>query len=383
MSDNISYELQVEIMKRLPIKSLIQCRSVSKTWKSLIDSSEFAAEYNRHRTKMPHIFVRYDDLTDYNVRYVSILDDDNFPRNRVFLTPPLLVQIHEYYNILGCSHGLFCFYRADSISGTGKSLLWNPSIRKIVEVVVPDVTDWETYETVLGFGVCRETNDPTIVKITHIVSWGGMESASCIPWQVEIFTLSTGAWRRLSGNLPRKLVRFQFDSADDCCSVVVDGVIYWFATERNTMDGGSRNLIISFDSLAHAPSEHWLSMFKQRESLMVLDNVCEEDRMAYDVWMMEGGVTKSFTKVSTFSYNTDDYVTPVGFRKSGEHIVEIVEGNRGHLVGYEPHSEHIDNLGIYGVLDTFFVHPYMETLFLLDHPTARCDRTMGNISGFD
>ncbi|KAJ0771822.1 putative galactose oxidase/kelch, beta-propeller, kelch-type beta propeller [Helianthus annuus] len=182
----------------------------------------------------------------------------------------------------------------------GKAALWNPTIRKTVELVVPSVANGETYATVLGFGVCRETNDPKIVKITHIVSWGDMETASCIPWQVEVFTLSTGAWRRLGGNLPRKLVSFQFDKPDGFCSVSIDGVIYWLAT----MDGGSCNLIISYDitsevfgevnlpnRLAHSPSRHWLSLFKLRESLVVLDNVCEQDRIAYDVWMMEDGVS--------------------------------------------------------------------------------------------
>ncbi|MFS8025846.1 putative F-box domain-containing protein [Helianthus anomalus] len=73
MSDNISYELQVEIMNRLPVKSLIQCRSVSKTWKSLIDSSDFVVEYSHQRTKMQHLYVRYDDLTDYNVRFQFLM----------------------------------------------------------------------------------------------------------------------------------------------------------------------------------------------------------------------------------------------------------------------------------------------------------------------
>ncbi|MFS8025848.1 hypothetical protein Hanom_Chr16g01479911 [Helianthus anomalus] len=94
--------------------------------------------------------------------------------------------------------------------------------------------------------------------------------------------------------------------------------------------------------------------------------------MAYDVWMMEGGVTKSFTKVSTFSYNTDDYVTARGFRKSGEHIIEIVECNRGHLVGYKPHLENIDNLGIYGVLE------FMESWNLWSVGYIFCSTLHGN-----
>ncbi|KAJ0818201.1 putative F-box domain-containing protein [Helianthus annuus] len=45
MSDNVPFEIQEEIIKRLPVKSLIRFRSVSKSWKSLIDSSNFITHY--------------------------------------------------------------------------------------------------------------------------------------------------------------------------------------------------------------------------------------------------------------------------------------------------------------------------------------------------
>ncbi|MFS7957911.1 hypothetical protein Hanom_Chr07g00672001 [Helianthus anomalus] len=236
------------------------------------------------------------------------VDDDTFPGSRVSVTP-----LRKF-----C---LFLIGHKFLVNGLGKAALWNLTIRKTVELVVPS------------------TNDPKIVKITHIVSWGDMESASCIHWQVGVFTLSPGAWRRLGANLPHD-------------------VIYWLAT----MDGGSCNLIISYNitsevfgevnlpnRLTHSPSRHWLSLFKLREFLVVLDNVCEHDRIAYDVWMMEDGISKSFTK-------------------SGEHIIEFVEGNRGLLFAYEPNSKNIDNLGIVGMFCSFDVHHYIETLSLLDQP---------------
>nr|GEV36557.1 hypothetical protein [Tanacetum cinerariifolium] len=58
MSDNIPFEIQAEIMKRLPVKSLIQFRSVSKLWKSLIDSSAFIAEYQRTELQQHILLVR-------------------------------------------------------------------------------------------------------------------------------------------------------------------------------------------------------------------------------------------------------------------------------------------------------------------------------------
>ncbi|GJV19878.1 F-box domain containing protein [Tanacetum coccineum] len=45
MSDNIPFEIQVEIMNRLPVKSLLHFHSVSKSWKCMIDSSSFIFTY--------------------------------------------------------------------------------------------------------------------------------------------------------------------------------------------------------------------------------------------------------------------------------------------------------------------------------------------------
>ncbi|GJS38927.1 F-box domain containing protein [Tanacetum coccineum] len=45
MSDYISFKMQMEIMNRLPVKSLLQFRTVSKSWKSYIDSTAFFFNY--------------------------------------------------------------------------------------------------------------------------------------------------------------------------------------------------------------------------------------------------------------------------------------------------------------------------------------------------
>nr|GEW10136.1 SKP1-like protein 1B [Tanacetum cinerariifolium] len=49
--DNIPFEIQVEIMNRLPVKSLLQFRSVSKSWKCMIDSSSFLFTYRVRKSK--------------------------------------------------------------------------------------------------------------------------------------------------------------------------------------------------------------------------------------------------------------------------------------------------------------------------------------------
>ncbi|KAJ0587214.1 putative F-box domain-containing protein [Helianthus annuus] len=112
MSNNIPLEIQTEIMKRLPVKSLLRFRSVSKSCKSLIDSSDFIKHYIGQQQ---HLLVRcYDCVAHFEKQPMSIVDDDSLPTQTASVTLPSLV---EYPNLIGTSHGLFCFYGPSSGRG--------------------------------------------------------------------------------------------------------------------------------------------------------------------------------------------------------------------------------------------------------------------------
>ncbi|KAF5797370.1 putative F-box domain-containing protein [Helianthus annuus] len=105
MSDDIPFELQEEIIKRvLPVKSLIRFRSVSKQWKSLIDSSEFITHHTLNYSQPQHLLVSYiTGGTGHRVvspdaclpedKYVSIVDDDCFPHHKFSPVVPPTVKL--------------------------------------------------------------------------------------------------------------------------------------------------------------------------------------------------------------------------------------------------------------------------------------------------
>nr|GFA54499.1 hypothetical protein [Tanacetum cinerariifolium] len=63
MSDYIPFEIQSEIMKRLPVKSLVQFRSVSKQWKSFIDCPKFIKTYHiNHPNPQHHLLLQYNHV---------------------------------------------------------------------------------------------------------------------------------------------------------------------------------------------------------------------------------------------------------------------------------------------------------------------------------
>ena len=159
MSDNIPLEVQLEIIKKLPIKPLIQFRSVSKTWKSLIDSSQFIADFHQQPHLQHHVLVG----DQFNHNYVSFVDDDTFPCQKVTLTVP-----KSFASIVGCSQGLFCFHNYN-LGGyyAKKAIIWNPTISKSVDVVLPKLLD--DGRAVVGFGVCPRTLDLCLLRFLLIV----------------------------------------------------------------------------------------------------------------------------------------------------------------------------------------------------------------------
>ncbi|KAM7493540.1 hypothetical protein LguiB_028149 [Lonicera macranthoides] len=80
--------------------------------------------------------------------------------------------------------------------------LWNPSIRKFVTVPGPDITFWShgSYSNSYGFGFDTATDDYKVVRLVHLEN---DDDTSIVPPEVELYELSTGAWRRINyGNFP-------------------------------------------------------------------------------------------------------------------------------------------------------------------------------------
>ncbi|GJY54440.1 F-box domain containing protein, partial [Tanacetum coccineum] len=164
MSDHIPLEIQSEIIRRLPVKSVVQFRSVSKLWKSLIDNPKFITSYHSCKT---HLFVKYRLANE--VKYVSIVDDHTFPNQKSSLTVPKPVSQLGYISTLTSVNGLLCFYgwRKD-VRGKCIAVLWNPSVGKAVGINISNPLLIPNGLTYIGFGVCPNTSDPKLVRINTI-----------------------------------------------------------------------------------------------------------------------------------------------------------------------------------------------------------------------
>ncbi|MFS8006075.1 putative F-box associated domain, type 1 [Helianthus anomalus] len=174
-------------------------------------------------------------------------------------------------------------------------------------------------------------------------------------------------------NIPFKSLHFRNSQ------VVIDGVIHWLTYEKITY----KHRFYSFDlasekfgeavdfpyNLADYGRQYRIS--KINDSLVVLSHHCVVTNLTLkplcDVWMMlKNGVSKpSFTK--QFTFNDVEVNSMIGFRKNGQPIMDRMKtgGYDGELEVYEPCSERINGLGIYG--SAFMMTSYKESLLLLNH----------------
>ncbi|XP_071714065.1 putative F-box protein At3g10430 [Rutidosis leptorrhynchoides] len=406
MSEYVPFDIQIEIIKKLPIKSLLQFRSVSKSWKSIIDSSEFVANYHLNNDQLQHrVLVSYDSSTyDHysnveDLKYVTIVDDDSFPQNKFpLILPSCSTQLLGYDpSILGSSQGVFCLcvnfgestYWYYSFGEAKTFVLWNPTIQKSVPVIVPGGENDMKFRCVFGFGVCPRTSVHKLVKISYISTlrfdYLDIDKHS----QIEIFSLSSGSCRRsFSMNVPR--ISIELDREHVC----VDKCIYWYAFDRTVTPETKRkkNLILSFDMTTEEFTEidlcdglkeeyagkaygccGYLSISKLGTSLVVL-----QPKGGYgkeiSVWRMEHGVPNSFTKLFVIKSPIESLgIDEVhGFRKTGEPIIDTgmttTDKNYiGNIVVYEPKLGEISDIGITSAGYLCLAQSYIETLVLLDH----------------
>ena len=161
----LPYDVLPEILHGLPVKTLIQFRCVSKSWNSLITSPAFINSNltrTRSHSDSNKLIVRYLDVTPHVERYKLIHEDndnnDSSSEQIQDLKLPLRSRlICDYFQLVGSENGLFCLYDEN------RFILWNPCIRKFINLPNPSVTGF--FPCYLAFGFDSKTNDYKVVKI--------------------------------------------------------------------------------------------------------------------------------------------------------------------------------------------------------------------------
>uniref|UniRef100_A0A2N9GG03 F-box domain-containing protein n=1 Tax=Fagus sylvatica TaxID=28930 RepID=A0A2N9GG03_FAGSY len=381
--DFLPPEILIQSLSLLPIKTLITCTSVSKTWKSLIQNPTFISTH-LNRSKNNHLFLfrlcskQLSEATRCNRRapaekelYKLFWDNnEDFNERTNFDFPFHGESVNGIFNVIGTCNGLVCL--ADNISRYAyKFILWNPCLRKFVRLPRPNVT-FRThfgYDAKTGFGFDTKTND---YKVARFVTpeWEGLLGKA--PPEVEVYSLATGEWRIVTALAPIGA------PLDQERQTFFNGALHWVAV-RELPSYEMIYFIMVLDLGDEVLREIALPKLSEeddylgRQSLSAYGNSLalfnETDKHSLNIWVMkEYGVESSWTKVCTYAVSGFGYCAAaprgIAFRRSGEVILENLKEQ---LFSCDLESQKSKDLGITGYGYTF-AGSYVESLVLLDKP---------------
>ncbi|XP_051140767.1 F-box protein CPR1-like [Andrographis paniculata] len=303
----------VDILLRLPVKTLSQFKCVCKHWCSIIGSSSFVNSHLTREHNQDRLLVRHYKPREGDNAYALYLDDTL----SAYEEPDYLQIPTSVSSLMGPLNGIFCL-----IGMMGRIALMNPALRQFrpLPSVPPNVQPHlTTYDDLLGFGMDPNNGDFKVVLIQYF--WNEDTDVPHFPSQVSVYSSSMDSWKQFENADLVNSTRYAFRSL---CNTYLNGVYYWL-TEFNETDVA----ILAFDMSTEKfqeiqvpdcikSKEGDLALYQDSIALLSCDLDKEFDKCV-DIWVMDKDEcwTKYFT-VGPFQ----EIKWPLGFWKNNELLLE-------------------------------------------------------------
>lgn len=355
MSDVPRDEL-VEILSRLPVKSLLRFRSVSKPLRALIDRPAFVNRHLSQSKKTDKILTFSRGLTYRCLSFFCSLYWNSLTIAKLE-TP--FDGIDFFTKVFGSCNDLICLSRKDSDT---EVLLWNPSTRKYKLILAPPVHYYSEYTIIVYQVGYDHVNDD--YKVVRLPQYSATDDEIFVNSNVIVYSLKLNAWQSVEKEFP---YNFYPRSVSGSISngVCVNGAIHWIVTQnRYTLN----NLICAFDlasqSFRLVPQVDYSEEYVEVNVGILGGCLCVicNDEFTVDIWVMgEYGVNESWRKLLSLTM-PDDYhlpsVRPVVYSKNGKEV--FLEANHEWLV-YDLEKKKYKKLSS-RIMSNSTTYAYQETL---------------------
>ncbi|CAL5406188.1 unnamed protein product [Camellia sinensis] len=371
MSDNLPIDALIEILSRLPVKSLVRFTCICKQWYSLITNPNFISTHlkktllkSNNNNDDQLLLVRHYNMFDETELFALYLDNELFDKH-VELECPFR-SVKEYFRIVGSCNGLICL-SDDYDTFTDTIIIWNPSVRRSVTLPKPQFPYTSQGACLMGFGCDAFNNDYKVVRIVYQYNSPDDHNYR-VPPNVEVYSLSTGTWRNVGVAAPTYIVYNFF-----ALPAFVNGAVHWVASDRGDK-GSFHNLVAAFDMKDDVFRDIMMpdgvaktevlklsiSVLGTSLALVQYEKIWQSEYCW--VWMMEEyGVAESWTRLFTVDMR-EGIRKVVGFQRNNEVLLSArVRG----LISYAPNTQRTVYLGIHGTNRSFYVDNYVESLVLL------------------
>lgn len=354
-----------EIFSRLPVKSLLRFRCVSKHYCALIDSPKFI------KSQLLNYNLNPKSIVTWNTLHISSVELDSLDKPILLHHPfeiyhepnPLDTKFKDRANLLGSCNGLICLVKGPQI------VFWNPSTRRYFKLPVceidravhPDnMIEFEAY----GFGYDDVKDDYKLIRITQF--------RNEVRNKVRIYSLKSDSWRRLD-YCPFRFALSTFMPAPQ--GVFLEGSLHYLVNQKFSR-GIAR--IYAF----HVGTEKYHVVphppFSDMSFLGIVDKlggklclICSYDESHMDVWTMDSyGVKESWTKLFSVAQYVDastfEFPTPITYSKNRKQVL-LQQMIGGKLLWYDLRLKNVKFTCIPKVFIFCKAFVFVESLVKLPH----------------
>lgn len=366
-SSNIPEDLIIEILKRLPVKSIVRLRCACKAWRALTRSSNFIKihlKFNRTTVRNDRLFVKHWDeavsTTIFSLFPTELQDGLPLNLNLQFQSEDISRSIID---IAYCD-GVFCV-----TNHTCLIALWNPATREFKNLpFLPHIMSIDETVTMsrIGFGFdYKKTNN---YKVVVLAKCRNTEKRKLVAG-AHVYSLRRNSWRMVNAVVPWIVCQKDY-------AIYTNGFLHWSTTAYSPS-------VVSFDlgeeSFQETPMpdfpvlEERNVFFVNLESLNGLvaaiysSILFSESSTYFEVWVMkECGVKESWTRKYIVKL-PGKFLKETGLWTKGELLFE----RDGSLHLYDPNTQQTIDLGVHGFCNSLHAFIYKESLLpLMDiaHP---------------
>nr|ADZ76513.1 S-haplotype-specific F-box protein [Prunus speciosa] len=366
-------EILIDILVRLPAKSLVRFLCTCKSWSVLIGSSSFVStHFHRNTTKHAHAYTlclhhpnveRQADPDDPYVKQEfqwSLFSNETFEECSKLSHP---LGSREHYMVYGSSNGLVCL--SDEILNFDSPIhIWNPSVRKLRTTSMSTNINIKFSHVALQFGFHPRVNDYKAVR---------MMRTNKNALAVEVYSLRTDSWKMIEGIPPWLKCSWQPYKGTFFKGVAYHVILKGPMFSIMSFDSGSEEFeeFIAPDAIC----DTWglcIDIYKEQICLLLRCYGCEEEGMnKVDLWVLQ---EKRWKQLCPFIFPLDEWNGTIGISIDDELLLEITDFGKGvadlYLCTYESKEVHETGVKLavmkYDEIEFLFAITYIESLVLLN-----------------
>ena len=291
----------MDMFSRLPIKTILQFKSVCKSWSDIIKDLVFITKHVNlsNRSNSGYLAVTRCVGTFGGKCLISLFSYETFREVFNITIPSKKEHGRAPFRIVGSCNGILCL----NISKIGETnFLFNPVTSEFKEPPKPDYLVHKLSEVEillhigLGFGYDRETNDYKLVRVCY-----SKKMKESFYSGVDVYSLRTNSWRRKDTLVHGSIVENSSSKGG------LNGALHWRGAIRKKEI--IHNIIISFNirdevcGYIKLPNElkfdknYWYPFVRNGLLCIVVISSRQKYEPRFDIWVMnEYGVKETWTK---------------------------------------------------------------------------------------